>query len=131
MVEFVDTNVLLYLISHDTRKAAIAERLLSRSPWISVQVLNEMTAVMTRKAGMSIAEAREVTATISACCTVTDIAVLDHDLACSIVQRFGFQFYDAVLIATALRCEATRLYTEDLQHGQVLLRSLRIVDPFR
>lgn len=131
VVEFVDTNVLLYLVSNDTRRINVTERLLGHSPHISVQVLNEMAAVLTRKVGLSIRESYEITKTISAHCTVVDVTQDDHELACSIVSRYEYSFYDALMIATALRCDARRLYTEDMQHGQIILRTLRIIDPFR
>ena len=42
---FIDTNVLIYLLSNDSHKATTVERLLLRQPTISVQVLNEIIAV--------------------------------------------------------------------------------------
>ncbi|MEE8398614.1 MAG: PIN domain-containing protein [Desulfobacterales bacterium] len=39
---FIDTNVLLYLLSSDTDKADRAEAILQTGGVISVQVLNEM-----------------------------------------------------------------------------------------
>jgi predicted nucleic acid-binding protein len=49
----------------------------------------------------------------------------------TLAERHGFAFYDALLVAAALRAGCTRLYSEDLQHGQVVDRQLRILDPFR
>ena len=43
---FVDTNVLLYLLSSDADKANRAEELLARRIVVSVQVLNEYYSVM-------------------------------------------------------------------------------------
>ena len=33
-------------------------------------------------------------------------------------SRYGFSYYDALIVAAALESGCTRLYTEDLQHGQ-------------
>ena len=44
-----DTNVVLYLLSGDAAKANRAAQLLERGGTISVQVLNEFTAVSVRK----------------------------------------------------------------------------------
>jgi len=38
-------------------------------------------------------------------------------------------FWDALIVATATRCGATTLLTEDLNAGQVL-EGVRIVNPF-
>ena len=56
---FVDTNVLLYLLSGDQRKADRAEEVLAGGATISVQVLNEFASVASRKLGMSLTEVQE------------------------------------------------------------------------
>jgi predicted nucleic acid-binding protein len=61
---FVDTNVLLYLLSADASKADRAEQVLTEGAVLSIQVLNEFASVATRKLKMSIAEAREALATV-------------------------------------------------------------------
>ena len=57
---FIDTNVLLYLLSSDSAKAARAEALLSEGGHISVQVLNEIANVARRKMAMSWGETRDM-----------------------------------------------------------------------
>ncbi|CAI8812458.1 protein of unknown function [Methylocaldum szegediense] len=44
--------------------------------------------------------------------------------------RYGFSFYDALIVASALEFDCTRLYSEDLQHGQ-RIGGLTIENPFR
>ena len=46
---FVDTNVLLNLLSHDINKADAAEAMLNKGGIISVQMLIETTQVLRRK----------------------------------------------------------------------------------
>ena len=46
---FLDTNVLLYLLSADEAKANTAEALLAQGGLVSVQVLNEAASVCLRK----------------------------------------------------------------------------------
>jgi predicted nucleic acid-binding protein len=46
---FVDTNVVLYTIGKDTRKADIARKLVGALPAISTQVANESISVCLRK----------------------------------------------------------------------------------
>ena len=53
---FFDTNVLLYVLSADTEKADIAERLLAQGGATSVQALNEFTNVSLRKFRMPLAD---------------------------------------------------------------------------
>ena len=42
----------------------------------------------------------------------------------------GYTFYDALIVAGALRAGCTRLYTEDMQDGRAI-RGLVIENPFR
>lgn len=128
---FFDTSVLLYLLSADAESADRAETLLGQSGVISVQVLNEFTAVASRKLAMPPAETREVLDTVRAVCRTESLTVEDHDRAVEIVERYRFSFYDSVIVASALRSGCKTLYSEDLQHGQIIDRQLTIINPFK
>lgn len=127
---FFDTSVMLYLLSSDAAKADRVEALLTEPATLSVQVLNEFAAVATRKLKMPLSEVREVLATVRAVCDIVPVTVDTHDRALAIVERYGFSVYDSLLIAAALMAGCKRLYTEDLQRGQLIDRQLRIVNPF-
>lgn len=128
---FFDTNVLLYLLSADPVKADRAESLLADGGTISVQVLNEFASVTLRKLAMPVTELREILEPVRSVCHVEPVTEDTHDRALALVERYGFSFYDALLVAAALRAGCARLYSEDLQHGQLIDRQLRILNPFR
>lgn len=128
---FFDTSILLHLLSVDAEKADRAEALLAQPGVISVQVLNEFTAVATRKLAMSPAETREVLDTVRAVCRTEPLTVEDHDRAIRVAERYQFSFYDSVIVASALRAGCKTLCSEDLQHGQVIEHQLTVIDPFR
>jgi predicted nucleic acid-binding protein len=128
---FFDTSVLLYLLSTDAGKADRVEALLAERGTISVQVLNEFAAVAIRKLKMPLPEVREVLDTIRAVCDVEPVTIGTHDRALAIVERYGFSLYDSLLVAAALIAGSKVLYSEDLQHGQLIERHLRVVNPFR
>jgi predicted nucleic acid-binding protein len=119
---FLDTNVLLYLLSSDTAKADRAEALLAAGSVISVQVLNEFASVATRKFGLSIAEVREILATIRAVCTVEPIDFETHDAGLALAEQHRLSIYDALILAAALHARCTVLLTEDMPHGQAIGR---------
>jgi predicted nucleic acid-binding protein len=127
---FFDTNILLYLLSADAEKADRAEALLARSGAISVQVLNEFTTVAMRKLGLSFAEVREVLGTIRTVCVTHPLTIEHHDKGSDIAERYGFSFYDSVIVASALLAECKVLYSEDLQHQQVIEKRLTVINPF-
>ena len=126
---FFDTNVLLYLLSKDAVKADRAEALLASGGVVSVQVLNEFVSVATRKLAMKIPEIREILSTIRTVCIVSPLDIETHDLGLDMAERYGFSIYDGLIVAAAARAKCATLYTEDLQHGQVI-DQLEIRNPF-
>ncbi len=127
---FFDTNILLYLLSEDAAKADRVEELIANGGVISVQVLNEFAAFASRKLSMPWSEIRDVLAPIRSVCEIEPLTVETHDLGVEIAERYGFSFYDATILASALRAGCKILYSEDLQDRQVINRQLRIRDPF-
>jgi predicted nucleic acid-binding protein len=127
---FFDTSVLLYLLSAEAEKADRVEQLLEQSGVVSVQVLNEFTAVATRKLGLSFAEVREVLGTVRTLCHTHPLTVEHHDKGTQIAERYHFSFYDSVIIASALLADCKTLYSEDLQHRQIIDKHLTVINPF-
>jgi len=127
---FFDTNVLLYLLSDDNRKADRAEAIIATGGIISVQVLNEFASVVLRKLGMSYAEIRDVLGTVRAVCQTQALTVDTHDRGLDIAERFGFSLYDSMIVSSALQCGCRVLYSEDMQHGQEIDGQLVVVNPF-
>jgi predicted nucleic acid-binding protein len=127
---FFDTSVLLYLLSEDSNKANRVEELLAERGTISVQALNEFAAVASRKLRMPLSDVREILGTIRAVCNVEPITLAAHDRGLEIIERYGFSLYDSMIVASALIVGGKILYTEDLQHGQVIDARLRVVNPF-
>jgi predicted nucleic acid-binding protein len=127
---FFDTSVLLYLLSKDAEKADRVEALLAERGTISVQVLNGFAAVATRKLKMPLPDVKEFLDTVRAVCDVVPVTLDTHDRALALVERHGFSLYDSLVIAAALIAGSRRLYCEDLQHGQLIDRQLRVVNPF-
>lgn len=127
---FFDTNVLLYLLSADAARADRAEALLAGGGTISVQVLNEFAAVGIRKLGMSWTEVGEVLETIRAVCVVEPLTAETHDRGRALSERYGFSVYDAMIVAAALIAGAPVLYSEDLQDGMRVEKSLVVRNPF-
>ncbi|MGZ8153536.1 MAG: PIN domain-containing protein [Methylovulum sp.] len=127
---FFDTNVLLYLLSADNHKADKAEILVTAGGIISVQVLNEFVSVASRKLGMSYAEIRDALAFVRAVCTIQPITLDTHDSGLTIAERFGFSFYDSMIVSSALESGCDVLYSEDMQHGQKINGQLLVSNPF-
>ena len=126
---FLDTNVLLYLLSDDLAKADRAERLLATGGTISTQVLNEFAAVARRKLAMAWPEIREVLATARAVCAIVPVTEATHDLGVAIAERYGFSIYDGLIVAAASLAGCGVLYSEDMQDGQ-RVHGVIVCNPF-
>ncbi len=128
---FLDTNVILYLLSGDTTKANRVEALLTQGGTISVQVLNEAVNVMTKKLKMGLDEVCDVLAGIRYACDVQPVTIETHDQALDIMRRYGFSIYDSGIVAAAAGAGCTILYSEDLQDGQRIGPDLTITNSFK
>ena len=65
----------------------------------------------------------------STCGDPPPITLYTHQSAIRIAQRYGFHFYDCLIVASALEGGCTSLFTEDLHHKQ-LIESLTVINPF-
>lgn len=128
--DFFDTSILLYLLSNDAEKADRVEELLEKRGTISVQVLNEFSAVALRKIKMPLSAVREFLETIRTVCSVEPLTLATHDGGLAVCERYGFSLYDSMIVSAALMASAKVLYSEDLQHGQLIDGRLRILNPF-
>jgi predicted nucleic acid-binding protein len=128
---FVDTNIICYLFSEDTHKAGIAEMLLNKSPHISVQVLNETANVLRRKLDMPWAEVSDVLQTIRILCKTHPLTLSIHTRGLALVEKYSVSLYDAMILAAALEHNCTTLFTEDMQHNQIIDGTLVLINPFK
>jgi len=127
---FFDTNVLLYLLSEDSRKADRAEAIMLKGGMINVQVLNEFSSVASRKLKMTYAEIRDALQIVRAVCQAQVVTIDIHELGLDIAERYGYALYDSMIVSAALQSGCTILYSEDMQHGQIIEGQLRITNPF-
>lgn len=127
---FFDTSVVMYLLSADTRKADKAETLLAAGGAISVQVLNEFAAAVRRKRLLDWAELREALSAVRTACVTHPMTEETHDRALDIAERYGFSVYDSTIVAAAHAAGCKTLFSEDLQHGQVIDGTLTVKNPF-
>lgn len=136
-VDFFDSNVLIYLFDRDDpRKRGIAEQLFQRAvedgmAAISHQVVQETLHVITRKVkpALTVEEAHQaLTSILVPLWRIMPSAAL-YGRALKLQDRYGFSFYDSLIVAAALEGGCARLFTEDLPHGQ-RIDSLTIENPF-
>lgn len=127
---FVDTNVVIYCVSDDQEKRSKALALLATRPVLSAQVLNETAHTMRRKLRFEPVEISAVILRLIQECHVVPITADTTLSVLNIAERYKFSIYDSLIIAAALDADCTTLYSEDMQHRQVIENQLTLVNPF-
>jgi predicted nucleic acid-binding protein len=127
---FIDSNIVIYAISQASSKAHLAAPLFVGSPSISTQVLSETANVASKRLGLSVSEVRKLISSLEAMCTVEIITVTTLYKALDVRERYGFSWYDSLIVASALSAGCHRLYSEDMQHGQLIDSQLSVINPF-
>lgn len=126
---FIDSNIVLYLLSGDAAKADRAEEILATGGVVSVQVLNEVVSVCRRKLKMPWEEIEALLLAVKTVCDIQPLTVVSHEKAVEIAKHFQLSFYDANIVASALLSGAEVLFSEDLHNG-ILIEGICIQNPF-
>ncbi|HSY98940.1 MAG TPA: PIN domain-containing protein [Terriglobales bacterium] len=132
---FVDTNILIYAhdvdagAKHQVAKTVLRELWSQRSGVLSMQVLQEFYVNVTRKIASPLSKdvARLVVNSYSVWCIETTPAEITTAFRIEDESRIGF--WDALIVASAAKCGALRILSEDLNAKQVVA-GVRIENPF-
>lgn len=134
-MRFVDTNVLLYAVSHDPEehdKAARANAILAaRDVALSVQVLQEFYVQATRASRADALTHEQATRLVEAFLRfpVLDITTDLMLAAAATGQRFGVSYWDAAILEAARSLGCDLVLSEDLSDGQDYA-GVRVQNPF-
>jgi predicted nucleic acid-binding protein len=137
MRTFFDTNVLVYVFDRDSpdrsRRAheLMREHVASGGLLISTQVLQEFYVSITRKLARPLPEDAALAA-LRRLATLPTVQV-DGRLVLEAARRsqvLRLSFWDTLIVQAALEGGATRLLSEDLQHGRSI-DGVAIQNPFR
>jgi predicted nucleic acid-binding protein len=131
---FLDTNLWVYFFAKDPLDKAekvtniINDQLPSLT--ISTQVLGEFYNVLTRKRIFANTEARSIISGLANGTLAVDIDIPKVLQVVEINIRYGYSYWDSLVIATAFQSDCSILYSEDMQHNQLIEGKLRIINPF-
>ena len=132
---FIDTNVFIYLFDEtDERKRKSAEHLIHQAlvngnGCISYQVVQEAINVLTKGLKVSSDNVREILEHVLLPLWQVYPSQAIYHRGLDLHARYGFSYYDSLIIAAAIDAGCENLYTEDLQHGQ-RIEGLSIRNPF-
>jgi predicted nucleic acid-binding protein len=129
---FIDTNILIYLYSEDEpeKRRKSIELLDANSPVISTQVINEFVNTLRRKFSFEYDAIYGAIQELAGIFTVIPQSMETIVSAIQMAKRYGYSYFDSLIIASALESNCEILYTEDLQHSQLIEDRLTITNPF-
>jgi predicted nucleic acid-binding protein len=67
---------------------------------------------------------------IANACSVATISIGIVKNALQLHSRYGYSYYDCLMLASALALDCKYLFTEDMQNGHIVDKTLTIVNPF-
>ena len=130
---FFDTNVLVYLYSIDEPKkqqAALKQIEVGENRWISTQVLSELSNTLRKKFNLEYSVIVNVLNEIQESFQVVTVLPGTIEHALHLAQTYRYSYYDSLILAASLEKSCRFLYSEDMQHQQIIDQQLTIVNPF-
>lgn len=133
---FLDTNILVYATIADSvgtknvKAISFLESMERNRIFISTQVINEYYSTLLRKNVADYIIQKKIRELIEI------VEVFPVDLSTVVYswkvrERYGFSIWDSLIVATALKGRCTVLYSEDLQHEQVIEKRVLVLNPFK
>ena len=132
---FVDSNIGLYAFieASESDKSHVARSIITASRiCISSQIVNEVCVNLIKKASFSEESIKSLVGSFFARYPVaTEFTEELLSTASELRTAYTFQFWDSLIVASALSLHAEILYSEDMHNGLLVQKKLRIVNPFK
>ena len=132
---FIDTNILIYSMDQfdpvkQKKCRAILKSLKNEQRGvISTQVMQEFYVAATKKLGAQPLTVKDILNSFERFVTVIVApAIIKEAIDCSIINRLSF--WDALIVAAAESANCEKIWSEDLNDGQVI-RGVRIENPLK
>lgn len=129
-----DTNIWVYFYAQNLPDKSVKVRELVNNNFtsiiISTQILGEFYNVLTKKKLKSKDETKQIIQEMVTNFTIVEIDVLKVMAALEINSKYGYTYWDSLVVATALQHNCDILYSEDMQANQLIEKKTRIVNPF-
>lgn len=134
---FIDTNVLVYIHlfdeeSQNKRKALqnLLHRRIDAELIINVQVINEFYNVLLRKNIEDDVIQEKIQAQLETC-SASILSLKTVFSAWELREKYKYSYWDSLILAAALENNCAIIFSEDMQHGQIIEDRLTIINPFR
>ena len=131
---FIDTNLFIYAhISNDTVKhetaAGLFRQIIGSQVIISTQILSEFYSAMSKHKR----EHYEISCFLTdiiRCSNVVAVSLATIELCLKLKDKYGYSYWDSLILASAVENSCKTLYSEDMRHGHYIEECLTIYNPF-
>ena len=130
---FIDTNILIYTMDNynvgkrDRCRNIIREIIKNQKTVISSQILQEFYVIGTTKLKLDPIFIKNILHTFENMeIVVIDVFLIKEAIDTSVLNKVSF--WDALVIVSAEIAKCEKIYTEDLNHGQII-RGVKIENP--
>ena len=129
---FLDSNIWLYAFMDNGRKKEAALGIVAKKNCIlSTQVVNEVCVNLISKADY---EEEDITRLVENFYSKYQIENINKHVilkSSTIRSKLDISYWDSLIIASALESDCEVLYSEDMQHSQIIEEKLTIINPFK
>ena len=127
----MDTNIILYALNEaDPIKKGVGLDIIRNYPLLPSQCFTEAINVCRRKWKYDKSKQIGIAEFLIENCQLESVSNTIVRLAHHLIARYDFQYFDSLVVATALQTNCTILYSEDMHEGLVVERQLQIANPF-
>ncbi|MCY7363470.1 MAG: PIN domain-containing protein [Ignavibacteria bacterium] len=128
---FIDSNILVYLIDKDNSKKEKVIELTSEECLISTQVVCENVNVCIKKLKLPYKESMEHGNYLLSNFRISIIQPSTIEKCFLILDKYKYSLWDSMIVSSALENDCDILYSEYMQHKQLIDGRLKIVNPFK
>jgi predicted nucleic acid-binding protein len=127
----IDSNILIYAFGNQNEeKKRIAKSLLSECQVMSIQTVNETVYILQRKFNYTMMELIDVVQFFKENFQIRDLDFNILEKALDIMRNYKYSFWDSMMLAAAITNNCKIIYSEDMQHNQIIDGRLTIINPF-
>lgn len=127
----IDSNVLIYAFSkQQDSKKSVAKKIILNCSVINLQAVNETIYVLHRKFNFSFDELIKIIHFMDENFIIKKLDLISLKKAMVLMKKYKYSYWDSMMLAASLENGCTKLYSEDMQNGQIIEDRLIIVNPF-
>lgn len=130
---FIDTNIIVYgIIEKDIEKhnkvKKLFENLKNKEVFISIQIINEVYSALTKNK----IEHERIERYIDELNELFNVEIINFETvkkAMSIKKKYGYSYWDSLVLSSAIENHCSIVYSEDMQNSQTIDKKIKIANP--